>query len=236
MRLIPAVLLFGSLASIAAAQERPSTVTTHATARANLPNTVADVGLGITAQGRSVAGVQKALADGSQNLLAELRRNGAERLRTEQVSVTPDTTGTGSDPNRILGYTGQMRVSFRVAAEKLGDVLSAATSHGANTVDGETLLPRESEIDAARQSLAAEAVKTALGQARAVAEAAGYRLGPVQQIMVDPGLGLVQRPMPAFSAPRAMAAMAAPVATEAGQSEVAATVSVVVAILPASQP
>ena len=222
--------MLACVAVSAAAQERPGTITTHATARTQLANTVADVGLGIEAHARTVAGVQKALADGSAGLMAKLRTAGAERLRTDQLSVTPDTSGTGNQPDRILGYTGQLRVSFRVPADKLPDVLGSALANGANTVDNTTLLPRETEIEAARQDLAASAVRTALGQARAVAEAAGYRLGPVQQILVDPGLGLPPRPMPMFAAARAAAP--APIATEAGESEVSATVSVVTAILP----
>ena len=137
---------------------------------------MADVGLGIEAHGRTVAAVQQALSAGSATLLAQLRGAGAERLRTDQVGVTPDTSRTDNTAERILGYTGQLRVSFRVPAEKLGDVLGMALANGANTVDSTVLAPRETEVEAARQGLAASAVRTALAEARAVAEAAGYRV------------------------------------------------------------
>lgn len=219
----------------AAAQEHPGTITTHATARARLANTVADVGLGIEAHGRTVAAVQQALSAGSATLLAQLRGAGAERLRTDQVGVTPDTSRTDNTAERILGYTGQLRVSFRVPAEKLGDVLGMALANGANTVDSTVLAPRETEVEAARQGLAASAVRTALAEARAVAEAAGYRVAGVQEILVDPGAGMpLQRPRPMFAAARA--GTPAPVATEPGDSEVAATVSVVTTIQPGGEP
>jgi hypothetical protein len=230
--LLPAVLAC-ALAAPAMAQETPGTITTHATARTRLPNTVADVDVGIDAHGRTVAIVHKTLADGSGAMLAYLRGAGAERLRTEQVAVTPETEtdrGAGK-PDRIVGYSGHLRVSFRIAADKLADVLGGVLDKGGNALEGTVLVPRESEVEAARQELAASAVRTAMAQARAVAEAAGRRLGAVRQIAVDPGLGLPQRPQAIFMSASRPVAAAAPIATEAGDSEVVATVSVVVSLV-----
>ena len=232
MRILAAAGLCCLLGSGALAQSPEATagsITTHATARARLANTVADAVVAVAAHAATVAGVQKALANGSEPLLAYLRGAGAERIRTEQVAVTPDTDAPAGRPDRIVGYSGRVAVSFRVPAERLGETLSGALGKGGNTIESTVLAPRESEVDAARQELASEAVRTALAQARAVGEAAGRHLGAVRQIVVDPGLGL-PRPLPAFAA-RSMAVAAAPIPTEAGQSEVAATVSVVVSLI-----
>ena len=226
MRILLACCLAVLLAQPAAAQDHPGTITTHATARTRLPNTVADVSLGIEARAGNVAAVHKALSEGAAPLLAYLRGAGVERLGTDQVTITPQSAP--NQPDRIAGYNGRMQVSFRVAADKLGDVLGGAMGKGVNSIDGTQLVPRESEVEAARQDLAASAVKTALAQARAVAEAAGRRLGAVQQIIVDPGLGLPTRPVPMMSM---RMATAAPVETQAGESEVAATVSVIVNLI-----
>ncbi len=230
MRILLACCFSVLLAMPAAAQNHlgnhPGTITTHATERTRLPNTVADVTLGIEARATNVASVHKALSDGAAPLLAYLRGAGVDRLGTDQVTITPETNPNQTD--RIAGYTGRMQVSFRVAADKLGDVLGGAMGKGVNTIDSTQLLPRESEVAATRQELAAKAVKTALAQARVVAEAAGRRLGAVQQILVDPGLGLVPRPMPMMTM---RMAEAAPISTEAGGSDVAATVSVIVDLI-----
>ncbi|GAC1344595.1 MAG: hypothetical protein NVSMB18_22500 [Acetobacteraceae bacterium] len=230
-RILLATALAGSFGAPAGAQDTPGTITTHATARTRLPNTVADISLGIEAHATTVAGLHKALADGSGPLLAYLRGAGAERVRTEQVTVTPDTeTDRGRGlPDRITGYTGRVGVAFRVAAEKLPEVLGGALSKGSNTVDGTVLSPRESEVEAARQQLAADAVRTALAQAARVAEAAARQTGAVRQILVDPGLGLQPRPGVMFAS--RMAVAGAPIATEAGDSEVTATVTVIVALI-----
>jgi len=218
-------------AGLALAEVQPGTITTGATARMRLPNTIADVGVGIEAHGRTVAAVHKNLADGSGALLGYLRGAGAERLRTDQIAVTPDTETDrgGGRPDRIVGYTGHVRVSFRVAADKLADVLGGLLEKGGNTLEATLLGPREEEVEKARQELATRAVRTAMAQAQAVAEAAGRRVGAVRQINVDPGFGLPQRP-PMFAA-ASRAAMAAPIATEAGESEVASSVSVTVNLI-----
>ena len=226
MRILLACCLAVLFALPAAAQDHPGTITTHATARTRLPNTVADVTLGIEARAGNVAAVHKALSEGAAPLLAYLRGAGVERLGTDQVTVNPETAP--NQPDRIAGYTGRMGVFFRVAADKLGDVLGGAMGKGVNSIDSTQLVPRESEVDAARQELAANAVKMALAQARVVAEAAGRHLGAVQQILVDPGLGLVPRPMPMMAM---RAAIASPIETEAGDSDIAATVSVVVNLI-----
>ena len=174
--------------------------------------------------------MHRRLAEGSAPLLAYLRTAGAERLRTGQVAVTPDTEPVRGQPDRITGYSGRLRLEFRIAADKLAEVLGGALDKGGNSLEGTVLTPREEELDAARQDLAATATGIALEQAAAVAGRAGRRLGAIRQIVVDPGLGMAPRPMPMFAAAR-MEAAPAPIATEAGDTEMAATVSVVVTLI-----
>lgn len=222
------------LAAPAFAADDTPTVTTHGTARDRLPNTVADVQLGIETRGRTVAEVQAALATGSAPLIAFLRTTSAERTRTEGVSVDPelDPNPIRGQPPRILGYAGRLSVSFQIEAAKLGPVLTDALGHGANTIQGIAQHPREAEVDAARLRLAAAATRIALDLARAVAEAAGMKPGPPRQITVD---GAQSYPRARMAAPAMlMAAAPAPpqIATESGDSEVTATVTATITLLP----
>lgn len=227
MRIAIAALLACLAWAPASAQPGPGTISTSATARTRLPNTVADVTVGIEAHARTIPALQSALSAGSDKLLAFLRKERVERLRTEQVSVTPETESVRTGPDRITGYRGRVRVSFRVEAERVGAVLGGVLEGGGNTLDSTNFIPRQEEMDAARQDMAEAAVKRALAQAVAVAEAAGQHLGAVRQIVVDPGFGL-PRPVPMAAMSRMSAVSPASVAMEAGESEVAATVSVVV--------
>ena len=216
-----------ALAATPALADVPPTVTTHGLARDRLTNTVADVSLAIEARGRTTAEVQAALATGSGPLLAWLGGTGAERIRTQGPTVRAELDPTRTGPARIVGYAGRLGVTFTLEAGKLGPVLSEALNHGANAIDGTALRPRESELDSARNRLAAAATVIAIEQARAVAEAAGLRAGPVRTLVVDP----VQQGFRPLMA-RANVAAAAPIETEAGDTEITASVTATLALVP----
>ena len=97
-------------------------------------------------------------------------------------------------PDRITGYGGRMRLTFRVPPTRWAGS-AARWRRAATRSESTSLVPREDEVDASRQQLAAEAVRTAMAQARAVAERQGGGSGAVRQIQVDPGYGL-PRPAP----------------------------------------
>ena len=203
----------------------PSLIQTHATAHKRLPNTVADISVSIQTDGSSVSAVSKMLSEKSQQLLAYLHAQHADRLATEQVSVDPKMHTTKGGPDEIAGYSGHMNVTFRAPIEKVSDFITDALAHGATTLDSVNFQPREEEAEAGRRELATEATKTALAQAEAVAKAVGIRVASIHQITVDPNGSLAPRPM-------AMAARAftpqllagPPIATEAGDQDVSITV------------
>src|SRR5260221_7839975 len=199
-------------------------VSLEVVARKRLPNTVADIVLGIQVEGRTTDAVSNGLAQRSQTLLEYLRQQGAAWLRNENVNFQPQVESVRKGPDRIVGYTGSANVSFRMTPDKLGAVLGGSLEHGANTISQTSFSPLESEIDNARRELAIEATKAALARADAVAEAAGVRGGPVEAINVAAeergvrvGFGKAEAPMPARGAT---------IETATGEQEVAVRVSV----------
>jgi uncharacterized protein len=201
------------------------TVSTSATAHRRIPNTVADISVGIQTQGTDVKAVSRDLAERSQTLLDWLRSQGAERLTTDQISFQPQTHEEKNGQQKIVGYTGSTTVSFRTTPDKAGTILSGVLDHGANTIQQTTYSPSEDEQDRVRKELAQEATKTAVAQAEAVATAAGTHVIGVREVNVEPG-GIV-RPMPMMR----MSAMAAtapapPMGTEAGEQDISVTVNV----------
>ena len=220
-------LVSGPVWAQAPAERAQGTITTHATARGRLVNTVADVSIGVEAHAATVAATQAALSSGSAKLMGYLRQQGVERLRTDQLSITPRTFTDKGKPDRIVGYDGSVQASFRAPAERLDAVVAGALVNGGNNLERTAILPRETEVDAERARLAAEAAKIALSQAEAVAGATGRRLGAIRQIEVDPGQD-VMPPPPMMRAAMAMPVAPAPVATAAGDVEVTASVSVTV--------
>ena len=201
-------------------------VSTSATAHRRLPNTVADVSVGIQTQGTDPASVSRDLAQRSQTLLDWLRGQGADRLATDQISFQPQTHEEKNGQQKIVGYTGTTSVSFRTTPEKVGAILSGVLDHGANTIQQTSYAPKEEEQDKVRKELAQEATRTAVAQGTAVADAAGTHVIGVREVNVEPSGGF--RPTPMMRAQSfAMKADAAPaMAAEAGDQEISVTVSV----------
>jgi uncharacterized protein YggE len=200
-------------------------VSTSATAHRRLPNTVADVSVGIQTQGADAASVSRDLAQRSQTLLTWLRGQGAERLATDQISFQPQTHEEKSGQQKIVGYTGTTTVSFRTTPAKVGDILSGVLEHGANTIQQTTYAPTEDEQDKVRKELAQEATHTAVAQGEAVAAAANTHVIGVREVNVEPS-GII-RPMPMMRMQSFEMKAAAPaMATEAGDQDISVNVSV----------
>jgi uncharacterized protein len=201
-------------------------VSTSATAHRRIPNTVADVSVGIQTQGGDAASVSRDLAQRSQTLLEWLRSQGAERLATDQISFQPQTHEEKNGQQKIVGYTGNTSVSFRTTPEKVGAILSGVLDHGANTIQQTSYGPKEEEADRVRKELAQEATRTAVAQGDAVAEAAGTHVIGVREVNVEPS-GMI-RPMRMYTQMgAAMKAEAAPaMGAEAGEQDISVTVSI----------
>ena len=208
----------------------PATLTVAAEARRRLPATVSDAAVSVEVHGRDLRATATALAARSNRLLDLLRAEGAERLRTEGTAFEPEVQSVRGGPDRITGYAGRTTVTFRTVPERLPILLSGALENGATGVSQSGSLPREEEVEAARAELAAEATRSALARARAVAAAAETRIGGVQRIDLDPAgdgpdggdfepAARMRRP-----APRPVPAMG----SAAGEAEVVARVIVVV--------
>jgi uncharacterized protein YggE len=200
-------------------------VSTSATAHRRIPNTVADILVGIQTQGTDAASVSRDLAQRSQTLLDWLRGQGAERLATDQFSFQPQTHEEKNGQQKIVGYTGTTSVSFRTTPEKVGTILSGVLDHGANTIQQTSYAPKEEDQDKLRKELAQEATRTAVTQGTAVAEAAGTKVIGVREVNVEPG-GII-RPMPMMRMETVPMKAAAPaIAAEAGEQDISVTVSV----------
>ena len=206
-------------------------IDTRAQAHTRLANTAADVQIGITTTERDLPSAQRGLSEKSTLLLAYLRKQKVERLTTTMVSFAPDVKSQRNGPDRTVGFTGTLQVSFRSPAEKVPDVLSGALSNGGSSIDSTVFLATEEETAAAQRGLAAEATRSALAEAETIAKAAGLRVVAVRTISVNQTL---LAPRPAMAPMMAMkvapmGAMAAPpIATEAGDQELSVTVNVVV--------
>ena len=235
--LLPGLLLPGLLLGGPALAADPGTVTTDATARDRLPNTVADVTLQTEVRARTLAEVQTTLTAKAGDLIEYLRTAQVRRTMTSGVDIEPefDPRAAASQPLRVTGYLGRVTVDFQVDAGALGTVVSNALLHGANVVRNTDLHARQAEIDSKRQSLAAEATRRAIDEARAIATAAGRELGTIRRITVD-SASEPSRPSYAPAGAAAPApALAAPIPIAAGDSDLSTTITVTIDLVEPAQ-
>lgn len=216
---------------------RPGIISTHAESLRRLPNTVSDASVGIEVHGRDLRGTAAALARQSQTLLTFLRGQTTERLRTDGMSFDPEIQELKGQPDRIKGYTGRLTVSFRTTPEQLPLLLAGCLDNGATSLGQFGSSPRETEIEAARREMVAEATQAALGQARTIADTVGQKIAGVELVQVDPAPGVVPEfPSMPYMAERAArpAAPVPPMASQAGDSGLSVTVVMTLRVAPPS--
>ncbi len=239
MKLPICFLLLNCAAAIALAQApdpcatAPQTcatlINTHATAQSRIPNTAADISVGITASGRDLPSVQRALAEKASALLAYLRAEKAQRLITTSVSFSPSTKSQKNAPDKTVGYDASSQVSFRTTPEKAPELLAGVLEHGANSIDSNAFTPTEDEVAAARAALSAEANRTAIAQAEAIAKAAGMHVVAVRTINVEADAVFEPRGRAFPMQMKALAAPAPPIETAAGDQSLSMRVDVTIA-------
>lgn len=161
-------------------------------------------------------------------VIAALRETGIPELRIETsgYSLTPRyAPRSGNEPQRIAGYTARNAVQVIVDdVEAVGRLVDTALEAGANRVAGMSFEIRDTEPH--RQEALRRAVATARGEAEAMAEALGMRLG--SPVTIQGGANFPQ-PGPSFRGDigMAMASMeAVPTPVEAGLQRVNATVTI----------
>ena len=207
----------------------PRTVTATGTGRVAVTPDVVELRLGVAVTRPTATAAQADAAVAMAAVLAALRRAGAadRDLRTDGLSLQPVMDYQDDGPPRLRGYELRNGVVARLRdVARLPEAIDRAIAAGATTLDSVQF-----DVDdraAAEAAARSAAVADAVAKAGALARAAAAELGPVLSISeasaLQPGL------FPASRSAKLMVAEAAPTPVEAGESEVAVTVEVVVAL------
>jgi len=194
----------------------PSSVTTTGHADVVAVPDRATVTAGVHTQSATAA---DALAENSKlvtAVVAALRGAGGSKLQTQQVSLYPQTTDSGS----ITGYAADDSISAESPVSSAGGLIDAAVAAGANTISGPDL--DVSTHDALYHQALAKAVDDARAKAEALAAAGGFALGPVT-VVTEGATGEAPVPM---TLERSAAAGSAATTVEPGTQDVSADVTV----------
>ena len=178
-----------------------------------------------TAQAAGQANAQKMDA-----VFAALRKLGVVAPNVQTISYGLNPEYSQPDPRspqpytpRIVGYTAvnMVRVQYD-SISRVGAVIDAVISAGANRIDGLSFELRDPE--SARLEALRKAVDTARLEADAIATAAGQRLG--KPLNISTSSGYEPRPMYRVAMQAEVAAAPPPTPVEAGSLTVVATVSI----------
>lgn len=214
--------------------DRPATLSVSGTGKVSVAPDMATLSIGVETRADTAAAAVADNNKAAQRIIATLKENGIEpkNIQTANFSVSPvydETSFQRREGPRIIGYQATNQVVANIHdLDRLGAVLDATVSSGANRIDGLSFgLEDDAEIaDRAR----AEAVKDARRKAEIYAEAAGVTLGDIRSINESAGGPIPMYDMRAAAAPEAMS-----VPIERGQTTVIANVQIDWEIHPAAR-
>lgn len=132
-----------------------------------IPATLAQVSLGVEAQGKTAQQVQQEVARRSSAVVALLRSRNVEKLQTTGISLNP-IYSYNNNVQRLTGYSATNIVSFRLNSEQAGTLLDEAVKAGASRIDGISFVASDPAIAAAQKQALREATQDAQQQANAV--------------------------------------------------------------------
>ena len=229
MRFVSAVFLSTALAlplvgpAMAEVAPPPATITVTGEGVVTAAPDIATVSLGVTSQGETAAEAMAANTAALTAVLERVRAAGVEDrdIQTSTLNLNPNWSNSdGSSMAVIRGYIATNVLQIRVRdLAKLGGVLDAAITDGANTLNGVSfgLAEPEPAMDEARKA----AVAKARARAELLTGAAGVGLGRILSISEGGGYA---PPMPMYRMEAAMAD--APVPVEGGEVGVTANVTI----------
>lgn len=216
-----AVAIAGLAAASAAAHVEARTITVNGTGIVNSVPTQAEFTFGVTTTGKTATAALATNGTAMNKLIAAIKGQGIKPadIQTAEISLTPNQNPAGT---LILNYTATNSVSALVGnISKAGPLIDAAVHAGANDVEGPSLTAADSQ-NLSRQALKA-AVSDARARAEAIATAAHVALGSIISISETSN----QTPLP-FTPISAAKSSSTPVA--AGTIQIEADITAVFAI------
>ncbi|MEM9906228.1 MAG: SIMPL domain-containing protein, partial [Cyanobacteria bacterium P01_D01_bin.44] len=115
----------------------------------SIPATLAQVQLGVEAQGENAEAVQQDIAQRSSAVIELLRSQNVDKLQTTGIRLNPQYNYDDDRP-RIVGYTGSNTVSFQMPTDQVGTLLDDAIAAGVNQINNVSFVAADEALDAAR--------------------------------------------------------------------------------------
>jgi uncharacterized protein len=150
----------------------------------SIPTTISRVSLGVEVQGKTAQEVQTEAARRSSSVVALLRSRGVDKLQTTGINLNP-IYSYNNNVQKINGYAATNTVSFRVAAERAGNIMDEAVKAGATRIDNVSFIASDDAIATAQQQALKKATQEAQRQADVVLNALGLKSKEVVGIQIN---------------------------------------------------
>jgi uncharacterized protein len=170
---------------------RTLTVTGQCTEK--IAATIAQVQLGVEAQGKTAQKVQQEVATRSSAVVALLKSRKVDKLQTTGISLSPQYSYNNSKQT-LTGYQATNTVSFRVPTGQAGVIMDDAVKAGASRIDSISFTATDTAIADSQKIALRKATQDAQEQANAVLSALGFISKDVVGIQINGSSPPVPRP------------------------------------------
>jgi uncharacterized protein len=176
------------------AQERMlRTLTVTGQCTEKIAATIAQVQLGVEAQGKTAQKVQQEVATRSSAVVALLKSRKVDKLQTTGINLSPQYS-YDNGKQTLTGYQASNTVSFRVPTGQAGVIMDDAVKAGASRIDSISFTATDTAIAEAQKIALRKATQDAQEQANAVLSALGFTAKDVVGIQINGANPPVPRP------------------------------------------
>lgn len=183
--------------------------------------------VGVTQTATTVDGAQETVNTTTNKIVEALKalKIEEENIKTTNYNITPNTDFS-SPTQRTTGYTVSVSIEVKLDdAEQADKALSAATTAGANVVNGVTFVLSDEERDELEKEARKDAIADAKEKAKSISGEAGIRLGKVMNIYVSQDGGVMPYAKAVMNEAQDAVGSATPVDLQPGENVVKINVS-----------
>jgi uncharacterized protein len=173
----------------------PRTITVTGQCTEKIPTTLADVQLGVEAQGKTAQDVQQEVARRSSAVVALLKTRSVQRLQTTGINLSPQYK-YDNGKQTLTGYQASNIVSFRVPTAQSGVIMDDAVKAGASRIDSISFSASEQAISDAQKIALRKAAKDGQDQAASVLSALGLSPKEIVSIQLNNANAPIPIPYP----------------------------------------
>jgi uncharacterized protein len=160
------------------------TLTVSGRGTESVMTTIAQIRLGVEAQGKTANEVQATVAKRSNSLVTLLKSRKVDKLTTTGINLNP-IYSYDNNKQTLTGYMASNTVSFRIQNEQAGELIDDAVKAGASRIDGISFVATDEAIASAQKVALRKATQEAQTQAQAVLGALNFTQKEIIGIQIN---------------------------------------------------